>query len=305
MLHYRKVSKKVAQIRISGPDKKGIIATMTGYLYKNNCNIEDIDQRILHGYLIMNMLVDYTDVKKTISAFVFGLKRASGYVGTEVEFKPVVKKAKKNVAILVSKESHCLVDLLKCLDKKNFKGEPDVIIGNHPHLREVAKKYKVPFYFISSAHKRNHEARIISILKKYEIDLIVLARYMQILSPEFVFRYEGKIINIHPSLLPAFPGPRSYHQAYNKGVEVVGVTAHFVTTDLDEGPIIAQDCFRVDRTSDTMETFFKKGKQLEAKVLTRAVKLFLDDRLSLRRGKVIDSRSMHQFFETTQRFYSS
>lgn len=300
---YRHPPKKVARIRIAGPDKKGIIATATSYLFKKGCNIEDIDQRILEGYLVMNMLVDYTGVRDGQKSFVKGLVEAGAQIGCEASFKPIEKKVLKNVAFLVTKEAHCLVDLLENVKKKKLKGKPVVIIGNHPDLNPVAKKYKVPFHFVPSEKKKQHEKKMLVLLKKYDVDLIVLARYMQILSPEFVFQHEGKIINIHPSLLPAFPGPRSYHQAYNKGVEVVGVTAHFATTDLDEGPIIKQDCFKVDKTRDSVEKFIERGKRLEAKVLTQAVKLFLEDRLFLRRGKVIDSKKMRALAEKTQEFY--
>lgn len=290
MFSYRKGAKKVARIRISGPDKKGIIAATTTYLFKNNCNIEDIDQRIREDFLVMNMVVDTSDLKVSLPRFLKGLDETARQVGMGVEFRPEEKRAIKNVAILVTKESHCLVALLEKMKRKKMKGKAGVIIGNHPDLREVAQHYRVPFYHLPSEKRKEHEERISQLLAKFEVDLIVLARYMQVLSPEFNFRYEGKIINIHPSLLPAFPGPRSYHQAFNKGVEVVGVTAHFVTTDLDEGPIITQEAFRVNKTCDTVEKFIARGRGLETRVLTRAVQLFLEDRLTLRRGKVFDSK---------------
>ena len=305
---YRHPTKKVARIRIAGPDKKGIIAAVTGYLSENNCNIEDIDQRILDDFLIMNMLVDISDLKKPLPVFLKVLRTAADRVGTEAEFKSVEKKAIKNVGILVTKEAHCLVDLLKKMKQSEgqrlpLKGKPVVIIGNYPYLEPIAKNYKVPFFLVPSENRKQHEQKVLELLARFDVDLVVLARYMQILSPDFVFRHEGRIINIHPSLLPAFPGPRAYHQAYNKGVEIVGVTAHFVTTDLDEGPIITQGCFRVDKTRDTVEKFIARGRRLEADVLTRAVKMFLDNRLFLRRGKVIDSKKMRALQEKTKEFY--
>ncbi|MDO8520110.1 MAG: formyltetrahydrofolate deformylase [Deltaproteobacteria bacterium] len=300
---YRHPSKKVARIRIAGPDRKGIIAAVTGFLSRHNCNIEDIDQRILEGYLIMNMLVDCSGLKSPLPRFTGELARAASSVGCEAEFKTIDDRAVKNVAFLVTKEPHCLNDILSQIKKKKLIGKPAVVIGNHPDLRGLAKKFGVPFFHIPSEKRKEHEGEVLALLKKFDVDLIVLARYMQILSPEFIFRYEGKIINIHPSLLPAFPGPRSYHQAYNKGVEIVGVTAHFVTTDLDEGPIITQESFRVDKTRDTLESYMEKGKKAEAKVLTRAVRLFLENRLVLRRGKVIDNKKMHQLAQTTRQFY--
>ncbi len=303
MTRYRKQAKKVARIRIAGRDKKGIIATITSYLYENGCNIEDIDQRILEGYLIMNMLVDFSALKTGLSRFLSGLDLVGREIGVETTFKPEEKKNIKNVALLVTKESHCLTYLLDQFKAKKLQGRPVVVIGNQSELKDVARRYGIPFYYVASEKKRQHEEEVLTLIKKFDCDLIVLARYMQILSPEFIFRHEGKIINIHPSLLPAFPGPRSYHQAFNKGVEVVGVTAHFVTTDLDEGPIIAQDCFKVDKTCDTVDTLLQRGRQLEAKVLGRAVKLFLEDRLVLRRGKVLDSKKDYCLTQTTKNFY--
>lgn len=300
---YRKPPKKVARIRIEGADRKGIIATITSFLFHNACNIEDIDQRILEGYLIMNMLVDYTGLKIPPLDFEKALGRAAASVGTKASFKPVEKRRVKNVAILVSREDHCALELLTQMKRGMIKGKPVIMIGNHTDLGPLAKKFRVPFHCIPSDKKKEHEEKILRILDRNQIDAILLARYMQVLSPEFVFRHEGRIINIHPSLLPSFPGPRAYHQAYNKGVEIVGVTAHFVTTDLDEGPIIAQDCFRVDRTADSVERMAAHGQRLEAKVLARAARLFLDDRLALRRGRVIDSRKMHDMAAKAREFY--
>lgn len=302
-MSYRTSAKKVARIRIAGSDRKGIIATVTSFLSQNRCNIEDIDQRILEGYLIMNMQVDYSDLKIPLTRFTKELQKAASRVGTEAEFKPEESRAIKNVAFLVTKEPHCLKELLSKMKKGELKGRPAVVIGNHTDLKKLAGKYRVPFLHIPSEKRKVHEEKVLALLKKYDVDLVVLARYMQILSPEFIFRYEGKIINVHPSLLPAFPGPRSYHQAFNKGVEIVGVTAHFVTTDLDEGPIISQESFRVDKTRDSVEAYLEKGKKVEAKVLSRAVKLFLENRLVLRRGKVIDNKKLHTLAETTRQFY--
>lgn len=207
---YRTHSKKVALIRIQGPDRKGIISTVTQFLFQNQCNIEDIDQRILDNYLVMNMVVDFTALKKTVENFTADLEKAAQSVGTKSTFKPIDKKTDKSVAILVTREPHCLVDLLtKMKNGPLRKGKPKLVIGNLPELEAIAKKFKVPFHFIPSTNKKEHEAQVLRLLDKHDIDLVVLARYMQILSPEFVFRYEGKIINIHPSLLPAFPGPRS------------------------------------------------------------------------------------------------
>jgi formyltetrahydrofolate deformylase len=295
--------KKLARIRVAGPDKKGIIATVTTHLFKNNINIEDIDQRILEGFLVMNMVVDLKDLAVSLASLKAGLEKVGQKIGMEITLRIEEARKSKNVAILVTREPHCLSTLLKEMNSGKIRGRPVLILANRPDLKPIAEKYKIPFFDYPSDKKKEHEQFVLKKLGEHDIDLIVLARYMQILSPEFCFRYEGKIVNIHPSLLPSFPGARAYSQAYHKGVEVVGVTAHFVTTDLDQGPIICQDAFKVDKTRDTVEAIAERGKKLEAAVLARAVKLYCEDRLVLRRGKVIDNRRLHEFEEKMKEFY--
>lgn len=296
-------ARHLARIQVAGPDQKGIIATVTTYLFKNKVNIEDIDQRILDEILVMNMVVDITDLPVSLPQFREGLKTTAGKMGMEATFQLEEKRRIKNVVLLVTKEPHCLTTLCQQMKAGKIKGKPVMILANRPDLKGLAKKFNVPFHYYPSDNRQGHEAKVLEKLAEMDVDLIVLARYMQILSPNFCFRYEGKVINIHPSLLPAFPGARPYSQAYHKGVEVVGVTAHFVTTDLDQGPIISQDVFKVNKNRDSIETMATRGKQLEAKVLARAVKLFCEERLTLRRGKVTDSRQAHQFDEKVKEFY--
>lgn len=296
------VAKKLAKIRVAGPDHKGIIAAVTSYLADNNINIEDIDQRILEGILVMNMVVDVTGLRG-IGRFNAGLRRVSREIQMDIDFKPIEKRKLKRIAIVVTKESHCLLEILKQIKKGKIKGLPVVILSNQKGLGSIAAKYHIPFFYKPSAVKKDHERFLLKMLRDHNVDLVVLARYMQILSPEFVFQYEGRIINIHPSLLPSFPGARAYEQAFERGVEVVGVTAHFVTTDLDRGPIICQDSFKIEKGRDSVDEIRLRGQSLEAKVLARAVKLFSDDRLFLRRGKVLDSRKLHSFGEQMDSFY--
>lgn len=296
--------KKRAHLRIAGPDRKGIIAGITGFLFEHHLNIEDIDQRILDGYLTMNMLVDVSDVSDHLPAFQKALVARAKTVGVTADFRLEGEKRIKNVALLVTTETHCARAILERLKNKTSKGRIVVMIGNSETLRSLAKRYRVPFYFVPSTDRKAHEKEVLRLLDEHAADLVVLARYMQILSPDFVFRYEGRIINIHPSLLPAFPGPRAYHQAHVKGVDVIGATAHFVTTNLDEGPIICQASTRIDKTTDSVETYIKKGQPLEAAALTQAVDLFLSDRLCLRRGKVLDLQRIHASQRKTASFYA-
>ncbi|HEX5036801.1 MAG TPA: formyltetrahydrofolate deformylase [bacterium] len=295
--------KKLAKVRVAGPDHKGIIATVTMHLFKSGLNIEDIDQRLLEGYLVMNMVVDLQGAKTSVPALKESLKAVGKKIGMDITLTPEAARKVKHLALLVTREPHCLQTLLKDIKSGTIRGKPVVVLANRPDLQNLAEKHGAPFFHYPSDKKKEHERFVLDKLAEYDVDLIVLARYMQILSPEFCFRYEGKIINIHPSLLPSFPGARPYSQAFDKGVEVVGVTAHFVTTDLDQGPIICQDAFKVDKHKDPLEKIVERGKQIEAKTLARAVKLFCDDRLALRRGKVIDSRRLHQFEEKLKEFY--
>lgn len=297
--------KKLARIRVAGPDHKGIIAAVTGHLSRHDINIEDIDQRLLDDFLVMNMVVDLKDMSVTLPQLKEGLKKVGERIKMEVTLQLEQATKTKNVALLVTRELNCLQTLIKDMQSGAIRGRPALILANRTDLQPVADKHHVPFFCCPSDRKKDHEQFLLEKLSENDIDVIVLARYMQILSPEFCFRYEGRIINIHPSLLPAFPGARAYSQAYNKGVEFVGVTSHFVTTDLDQGPIICQDAFRIDKTRNSLEEIIEKGKRLEAKVLARAVKLFCEDRLVLRRGKVIDNRRLNQIEAKAREFYGS
>lgn len=295
---------RIVKFTFEGPDKKGIISTITSFFFQNQCNILDIDQRILENTLIMNTVVDCSDVVVGWESFIKGLEwTVHDKLGMRYRMHEFCARHDKRVALLVTRESECPEAILRACKAGKIRGEVVVMIGNHVDLSGLAKKFRVSFVHVPSDNRKQHEARVLEILDAQRADVVVLARYMQILSPEFVFRHEGRIINIHPSLLPAFPGPRSYHQAFNKGVDVVGVTAHFVTTDLDEGPIIAQDSFRVNRRKDTVDDFMQRGRALEAKVLVRAVQLFCDDELSMRRGKVVIGRHEHEVYARTKAFY--
>jgi formyltetrahydrofolate deformylase len=192
---------------------------------------------------------------------------------------------RKRVAILVTKESHCLQAILEARTKNQLKGEIIVIIGTENTLVPIAKRAKIPFVLVKDIDQSKAEERILAITKQYDIDLIVLARYMRILSPNFVWRYPNRIINIHPSLLPAFPGAFAYMQAYERGAKIVGCTAHYVTEDLDQGPIIFQDAFAID-SDETVGSLKNKGQRIEAKTLLEAVRMHLEGRLEVYWGKV-------------------
>jgi formyltetrahydrofolate deformylase len=186
---------------------------------------------------------------------------------------------------LVTKESHCLDVFLRDNKKKDLKGKISVIVGTEKTLSSKVKSLRIPFVLIDERNQEKAEAKILQVCKKHDIDLIVLARYMRILSPNFVWRFPNRIINIHPSLLPAFPGALAYEQAYERGTKIIGVTAHYVTENLDQGPIIFQDSFKVS-PDDTLESIKRSGQKLEANTLLRAAKMHLANKLDVRWRKV-------------------
>ena len=190
-----------------------------------------------------------------------------------------------NIAILVTNEDHCILRILESYNKKELKAKIQIIIGNTNILKPIAKKYNIPFYLIDHKDQAEAERQILKLFEEYNIDMVILARYMRILTPNFVWRYPNKIINIHPSLLPAFPGAYAYVQAYERGAKIVGCTAHYVTEDLDQGPIICQKSFNV-LESDNIDSIKNKGRKLESSTLLEAVKLALEGKLEVYWGKV-------------------
>jgi formyltetrahydrofolate deformylase len=275
--------KTVIGITVVGKDREGIVATFTNFVFENGGNIEKVNQNVIKGLFGMYLEVSFTkavDVKKFDSGIQFLSKKEKMDVSTHHE-----TNSEKNIAILVTKEPHCMETILDAAKKKLLQGSISVIIGTEKTLETIAKKAKIPFIVIEESNQEKAEEKIMEVCKKHEIDLIVLARYMKILSPNFVWRYPNRIINIHPSLLPAFPGALAYTQAYERGTKIVGVTSHYVTENLDQGPIIFQDSFKVD-PNNTLEEIKSKGQKLEADILLKAIKMHLENKLEVRWRKV-------------------
>jgi formyltetrahydrofolate deformylase len=277
-----KVMKKtVVGITVVGKDREGIVATFTNFAFSKGGNIEKVNQNVIKGLFGMYLEVSFSkavDVKKFDSDIQNLAKKEKMDVSTHHE-----TNSQKNIAVLVTKEPLCLETILG--NAKSLKGKISVIIGTEKTLESLAKKAKIPFVAIEEKVQSKAEEKIIQICKQYNIDLISLARYMRILSPNFVWRYPNRIINIHPSLLPAFPGALAYAQAYERGTKIVGVTSHYVTENLDQGPIIFQDSFKVD-PNDTLEKIKSKGQKLEADTLLKAMKMHLENKLEVRWRKV-------------------
>ncbi|HEY5736564.1 MAG TPA: formyltetrahydrofolate deformylase [Nitrosopumilus sp.] len=275
------MKKTVVGITVVGKDREGIVATFTNFAFSKGGNIEKVNQNVIKGLFGMYLEVSFSkaiDVKKFDLDIQNLAKKEKMDVSTHHE-----TNSQKNIAVLVTKEPLCLETILA--NAKSLKGKISVIIGTEKTLAPLAKKAKIPFVAIEDKIQDEAEEKIIQICKQYDIDLISLARYMRILSPNFVWRYPNRIINIHPSLLPAFPGALAYAQAYERGTKIVGVTSHYVTENLDQGPIIFQDSFKVD-PNDTLEKIKAKGQKLEADTLLKAMKMHLENKLEVRWRKV-------------------
>lgn len=268
-----------------GKDREGVVAEITNSIFHNGGNIEQINQKVVHGLFGMHLEASFHNTVK-LYEIRSELRDLSTKLQMEIKAHVEEPNRKKNTALLVSKESHCLSSILDALQNKEIDSNISVIIGSESTLNGIADEHSIPFHSVSyESGSTNAESEILEVIEDYNIDLIVLARYMRVLTPNFVWRYPNRIINIHPSLLPAFPGAYAYVQAFERGAKVVGCTAHFVTEELDQGPIICQEAFKV-MEDDTLESIKKKGQQLEAATLLEAVKLFLDDRLDVYWSKV-------------------
>lgn len=279
---------ETARLLIFCADARGIIAAVTGFIAEYDGNILEADQHTdpHHGEFFMRVEVELDGFRLNRHTFAaawgpvaqrYGM-RWRVYWGNEV----------KRMAILVSKESHCLSDLLWRWRTGELRVEIPFVVGNHAELREPVDASGIPFYHlpVASGAKGEQEAKVRALLKAARVDFIVLARYMQILAPSFVAEYPERIINIHHSFLPAFVGPRPYQQAYDRGVKIIGATSHYVTDELDQGPIIAQATLPVGHR-DTVDDLVRKGRDLERVVLATAVRLHVEDKILVSQNKTI------------------
>ena len=277
-----------AVVSVIGRDQKGVVARISTYLASCNTNIEDIEQRVMEGLFIMTMLVDLSDLSITLDELVMGLRKIGGEINMETTLRLAGGPSeRKRVAVLVTKEPHCLAQLVQDREAGVLNGDLVVVLANHPDLEPLAREHRIPFAWAPSTDKAAHEEFLLARLGEHKPDLIVLARYMQILSTRVIDRYPFRIINIHPSLLPYHPGSNAYKQAWEEGVRVSGCTAHFVTEQLDAGPVILQDVFHIRVGEDALEDVKARGRALEAKVLSQAVQLYLNDQLVVKDKKVI------------------
>ena len=269
-------------IKITCKDEKGLVYRISEILLENGLNIIKNDEFVDNEKALFFMRTEVSGIAEP-EKVIDQLKKQLGDCSIELS-----QNESKNVVVLVTKEHHCLADLLIRNQFKDLNFNIVVVVGNYENLRELTEKFNIPFIYIPAENitRAEHEEKIKTVLQDYNYDYLVLAKFMRILSPDFVKDFEGKIINIHHSFLPAFIGANPYKQAFERGVKIIGATAHFVTNDLDEGPIIYQDIIKVSH-SKTAKDLAKMGKDVERIVLANALKLVFEDKVFIDGNKTI------------------
>jgi formyltetrahydrofolate deformylase len=270
-------------------DRKGLVASVTEFVFKNNGNILTLDQHVDSQKQFFFMRVEWD-----LGGFSIPKEKIGEYFDTlvaqrfEMKWRLYFSDDTPRMAIFVSNLPHCLYDILSRCESNEWDVEVPLIISNHPDLESVANNFGIDYHVfpIDKENKREQEEKQLKALKKYKIDFIVLARYMQILTENFVSKFENRIINIHHSFLPAFPGAKPYHSAHERGVKIIGATSHYVTADLDAGPIIEQDVVRVSH-KDSVEDMIRKGRDLEKLVLSRAISYHLERKILIHDNRTL------------------
>ena len=278
-----------AKLLLHCPDKPGILAEVTDFITVNKGNIIYLDQYVDHVENIFFMRIEWE-----LKDFLVPQEKIEDYFRTlygqkyEMDFRLYFSDVKPRMAIFVSKLSHCLFDMLARYTAGEWNVEIPLIISNHPDLQHVAERFGIPFYLfpITKETKEEQERKEMELLAKHKITFIVLARYMQVISEQMINAYPNKIINIHHSFLPAFVGAKPYHAAFQRGVKIIGATSHYVTTELDAGPIIEQDVVRITH-KDAIEDLVNKGKDLEKIVLSRAVQKHIERKVLTYKNKTV------------------
>ncbi|MCP3981032.1 MAG: formyltetrahydrofolate deformylase [bacterium] len=281
--------KKAATLLISCPDSKGLVAQVTGFIQRHGGNVLGLEQHVDSRDGVFFMRIEWD-----LDGFGVPTERLNEEFGAELgtplqmDWRLHFSDEVPRMALFVSKQSHCLYDILARCQSGEWNVELPLIVSNHPNLEPVARNLGIDYHCIpiDRSNKREQEQKQIELLREKNIDFIVLARYMQIVSGEFIDEFPDRIINIHHSFLPAFPGARPYHSAHDRGVKIIGATSHYVTADLDAGPIIEQDVVHVSH-SDSVRDLVRKGRDLEKVVLSRAIWLHLNRKLLVWRNRTV------------------
>lgn len=279
------MEKKNHILLMEGPDAKGLIYHVTKVLYKNSCNIISQDEYVSpSGQFFMR--TEYTASPDLNPEEILADLRVR-VPDENIKFRSN-PQSKKDIVVLCTKEHHCLSDIITRFHFGELNANVKAVVSNYPMLEDYVKKFDIPYHTVSHEGKsrEEHEAAVLEVIQQYSPDYLVLAKYMRILTPSFVEHFQNKIVNIHHSFLPAFIGANPYKQAFDRGVKIIGATAHFVNNDLDDGPIIAQDVTKVNHEF-TAKDMSKEGKDVEKRVLTNALKLVFDDRVFIYQNRTV------------------
>jgi formyltetrahydrofolate deformylase len=282
-------NKQTAILLIHCPDKQGILAAVTNFINVNKGNVLYLDEHVDYEQNTFFMRIEWD-----LADFIIPRDKIEEYFFTlfgqkyDMNFNLYFSDVKPRMALFVSKMSHCLFDILSRYSMGELNVEIPFIVSNHSDLEWIGEKFGIPFHVfpITKENKKEQEEKEMALMRENNIDFIVLARYMQIISEDMIKEYPNKIINIHHSFLPAFIGAKPYHAAYERGVKIIGATSHYVTTELDAGPIIEQDVVRVTH-KDTVKSFIHKGQDLEKIVLSRAVEKHIDRKVLAFKNKTV------------------
>ena len=277
-----------ATLLISCPDRKGLVASITDFIFKHEGNILHLDQHVDVEGNVFFMRVEWDLANFKIWRQDIGKEFEVLANSFDMTWQLHFSDNTPRMAIFVSKQSHCLYDILSRWQSGEFNVDIPLIVSNHPDMQSIGEKFDIPYHVlpITKETKADQEQAQLKLLEEHNIDFIVLARYMQIVTDDFIQHYPQNIINIHHSFLPAFIGARPYHQAYARGVKIIGATSHYVTADLDAGPIIEQDVTRVTH-KDSVKDMVRKGKDLEKSVLSRAIWYHLQNRILVYNNKTV------------------
>ena len=283
------MKEEAAQLLLYCPDKQGISAEVTDFITVNKGNIIYLDQYVDHAENVFFMRISWD-----LDGFLIPKEKIEDYFNTlyaqkyQMTFRLYFSGTKPKMAIFVSKMSHCLYDMLARYTAGEWNVEIPLIISNHPELEHIGRRFDIPFYVfpINKENKEEQERAEMELLAKHQVNFIVLARYMQIISERMIEAFPNRIINIHHSFLPAFIGAKPYHAAFERGVKIIGATSHYVTTELDAGPIIEQEIVRITH-KDTIADLVNKGKDLEKIVLSRAVQKHIERKVLVYKNKTV------------------
>ncbi len=278
----------IATLLLSCPDRRGLVSRISHFIYEREGNIIDLDEHVdsQEDRFFLRIAWDmaaFTVAPEDLHDAFLPMAKEFG-----ADWTIRLNRTKRKMAVFVSKYDHCLQEILWRSGMGDFDAEISLIVSNHPDLKPLAERYRIPFHIfpVTPENKASQEEKELALLEQHTIDTIVLARYMQIISPAFVARYPNRILNIHHSFLPAFAGSNPYKQAHERGVKIVGATSHYVTDQLDEGPIIEQDIIRITH-KDSLQDLIRKGRDLERLVLARAIRLHFQDRVLVHGNKTI------------------